>query len=140
MKILVAVDGSDYTRRMLAYLAAHEQWFNASHRYTLLTVVPAVPPRAAAALGHDEMASYYAEEAERVFEPIRSFFSDRQVEVAYEHHVGHASEVIAQVATDGGYDLIAMGSHGHGTLGSLVMGSTTSKVIGSCSVPVLLIR
>ena len=27
MKILVAVDGSKYTKRMLAYLAAHDEWF-----------------------------------------------------------------------------------------------------------------
>ena len=47
MKILVAVDGSDYTKRMLAYWAAHDEWLGDSHEYTLLTVIPAVPPRAA---------------------------------------------------------------------------------------------
>ena len=26
MKILVAADGSSYTKRMLAYLAAHDEW------------------------------------------------------------------------------------------------------------------
>ena len=26
MKVLVAVDGSSYSKRMLAYLAAHDEW------------------------------------------------------------------------------------------------------------------
>jgi hypothetical protein len=39
MKILVAVDGSKFTRRMLAYLAAHDEWLGPRHRYTVLTVV-----------------------------------------------------------------------------------------------------
>ena len=54
MKILVAVDGSPFTRRMLAYLAAHDEWLGDAHQYTLLHVTPAVPPRAAAVLDvHD---------------------------------------------------------------------------------------
>lgn len=140
MKILVAVDGSDYTRRMIEYLGAHEQWLNASHRYTVLTVVPAVPPRAAAALGHDEMQAYYAEEAERVLGPIRSFFAGHGIEAEFVHRVGHAAETIAQVADRGGFELVVMGSHGHGTIGSLVMGSTTTKVLAGCGVPLLLVR
>ena len=31
MKILAAVDGSPYTKRMLAYLAAHDEWLGAQH-------------------------------------------------------------------------------------------------------------
>jgi hypothetical protein len=50
MKILVAVDGSSYTKRMLAYLAAHDEWLGEQHEYTVLHVVMAVPPRAAASL------------------------------------------------------------------------------------------
>ena len=33
-----------------------------------------------------------------------------------------------------------MGSHGHGALSSLVMGSVTTKVLAHCKVPVLLVR
>ena len=47
MKILFAADGSSYTKRMLAYLAAHDEWLGGQHQYTVITVVPAVPPRAA---------------------------------------------------------------------------------------------
>jgi nucleotide-binding universal stress UspA family protein len=33
-----------------------------------------------------------------------------------------------------------MGSHGHGSLGKLVMGSVTTKVMAHCQTPVLLVR
>lgn len=140
MKILVAVDGSAYTKRMLAYLAAHDEWLGKQHEYTVVNVVAAVPPRAAAALDKEALDSYYHDEAERVFGPVREFFAQKGVSARFESRVGHAGEVIAKLADDGRYDLVAMGSHGHSTLGSLVMGSVASKVLGHCQAPVLLIR
>ena len=38
MHILLAVDGSTYTKRMLAYLATHSELFASSNTYTVLTV------------------------------------------------------------------------------------------------------
>ena len=47
MKVLLAVDGSDYTKRMLAYLAAHRELLGPGHEYTAVTVVTRIPPHAA---------------------------------------------------------------------------------------------
>ena len=44
MKVLLAVDGSVYTKRMLAHLAAHEELLGRGHEYTAFTAVPPVPP------------------------------------------------------------------------------------------------
>ena len=46
MKILLAVDGSPYTKKMLAYLAAHDELLGngARHAYTVITVQAALPP------------------------------------------------------------------------------------------------
>ena len=41
---------------------------------------------------------------------------------------------------DNGYDMIIMGSHGHGALGRVLMGSVSSDVLAKCGIPVLLIR
>lgn len=140
MKILVAVDGSPYTKRMLAYLAAHDEWLGAQHEYTLLHAVPAVPPRAAAVLDKSMLKSYYDEGTEKVFKPIRSFFSKQGLNARFVSKVGPAAEAISDAAKNGGYDLIMLGSHGHGTLGNLVMGSVATKVLANCSTPALLIR
>ena len=48
---------------------------------------------------------------------------------------GHAAETIAKQADAGGFDLLMMGSHGHGKLGNLVMGSVATQVLASCRLP-----
>lgn len=42
MKILIAVDGSAYTKRMLAYIATHHEWLGAHHDYTVVHSVLAL--------------------------------------------------------------------------------------------------
>lgn len=140
MKILAAVDGSAYTKRMLAYLAAHEHWLGPQHDYTLIHVVAAVPPRAAAVLDKATLQGYYDDEGEKVFKPLRTFFKRHGIEPKFVATTGHAADVIARTADKGRYDLVVLGSHGHGALATLVMGSTTAKVVANCAVPVLLIR
>lgn len=140
MKILVAVDGSSYTKRMLAYLAAHDEWLGSSHEYTVLHAVPAVPPRAAAALDKATLKSYYDDEAEKVLKTLRTFFAKQKLRAEFLSKVGPAADVIAATANKSKFDLLVMGSHGHGTLGNLVLGSVATKVMARCEVPVLLVR
>ncbi|MCO5978829.1 universal stress protein [Ideonella oryzae] len=140
MKILVPADGSPYTKRMLAYLAAHDEWLGSQHQYTVITVVPAVPPRAAAVLDKAMLKSHYDDEAEKVFKPIRTFFNRQKIAAEFVAKVGPAADQITAQAKKGGYDLLIMGSHGHGTLGNLVLGSVATKVMAGCEVPVLLVR
>ena len=140
MKILVPVDGSPFTKRMLAYLAAHDEWLGGTHCYTLLHVAPAVPPRAAAVLDKTVLKEHYAEESEKVFKPLRTFFDKQKIAVDFVAKVGPAAETIASLADKGKFDLLMMGSHGHGLLGNLVMGSVTTRVLALCGVPVLIVR
>ncbi len=140
MKILVAVDGSSYTKRMLAYLVAHDEWLGNAHQYTVLHAVPAVPPRAAAVLDKAVLKSYYDDEAEKVLKTLRTFFEKQKVRAEFVSKVGPASDVIAAAANKGKFDLLLMGSHGHGTLGNLVLGSVATKVMSQTDVPVLLVR
>lgn len=140
MKILAAVDGSPYTKRMLAYLAAHDEWLGPQHQYTLLHVVPAVPPRAAAVLSSDILKSHYEDEAERVFKPIRAFFEKQGLKAQLVTKTGSAADCIVAMAAKGNFDLVVMGSHGHGALSNLVLGSVATKVIASVQTPVLLVR
>jgi nucleotide-binding universal stress UspA family protein len=140
MKILAAVDGSPYTKRMLAYLAAHDEWLGPQHEYTLLHAVPAVPPRAAAVLDKATLKSYYDDEAEKVFKPIRAFFAKQGLKGSFVGKTGPAADVIASTADKGKYDLVMLGSHGHGALTNLVLGSVATKVLAHCGTPVLLVR
>ncbi len=140
MKILVAVDGSAYTKRMLAYLAAHDEWLGPQHQYTVLNVVPAVPTRAAAVFDKATLQAYYDDEAERVFKPVRSFLKRHDLTVEYSAKVGNAADVIGKMADKGKYDLLVMGTRGMNSIGNLVLGSVATKVLGQCQTPVLLVR
>ena len=140
MKILVPVDGSPFTKRMLAYLAAHDEWLGGRHEYTVVHAVPAVPARAATVLDKQVLLDYYDAEAEKVIKPIRQFFDKQGIKASYVNKVGVAADTIAGAADKGKFDLLMMGSHGHGTLGNLVMGSVATQVLALSKVPVLLVR
>jgi nucleotide-binding universal stress UspA family protein len=140
MKILLAVDGSDFTKRMLAYLAAHDELLGARNEFTALTVVPPVPPQVTQFINRGSLDSYYADQAAAVLDPIKKFAAQQGWEVFTRHEVGHATDVVAKAATAGEFDMLVLGSHGHTSLGSLVMGSVPSGVLARCKVPTLIIR
>lgn len=140
MNILLAVDGSDYTKRMLAYLAAHDELLGPKNRFTFLTVVPAVPLHVTQFVGPDVLASYYADQAEEVLKPLRTYASQHGWEWQTRHAIGHPADVIAEAARSGEHDLVVLGSHGHGALKSLVLGSVAAGVLSRCDTPVLIVR
>ena len=111
-----------------------------SHRYTVLTVAGTVPPRAAAVLDKAIVQAHYAQECERVFKPIRTFFSKHGIDAAFVGKSGVAGDVIAATARAGKFDLLIMGSHGHGAIARLVLGSVASRVLASCETPLLILR
>ena len=140
MKILLAVDGSPFTKRMLAWLTTHEEWLSAPHEFTVLTVVPSIPPHAASMFSAEQLKSYYDDTAEATFKPIRKFMAKHDLATNYVAKVGHAAEVIAKLADKGKHDMIMMGSHGHGAVMNLVMGSVATQVLAHCRVPILMVR
>ena len=140
MKILLAVDGSAFTKKMLAYVTTHLDLFSGDIEYTALTVQGALPPRARAAVGREAVDAYYAVLSAKVLDPVVKFLTRHKLNVTTLSKVGNAGELIAKTAESGKFDLVIMGSRGHGALGSLVMGSVATKVLASCGTPVLLVR
>ena len=140
MKILLAVDGSDYTKRMLSCLGAHKEFWGAGHDFTVFYAVLAVPHRAAAFAGPDIVHGYYEDDARVVLDPVRARLAAEGIEARFVHKVGHPAEEIASYAESGKFDLLVMGSHGQGALANLVLGSVATKVLARCAVPVLLVR
>ena len=140
MKILLAVDGSAYTQKMLAYLGAHPQLLSGELEFTALTVQAPLPPRARAMVGKAEVDAYYSEEADKVLAAVEATMSQQNYKVQRASLVGNAGEEIAKFADAGGFDLLLMGSHGNGSLSNLVTGPVATKVLAPSKVPVLLIR
>ena len=140
MKILLAVDGSAYTKKMLAYLVTHQDLFTASNDYTVFTVRPVLPARAVSVAGKDVVNSYHLDEAERVLAPVSKFLLRHGVDAKTSWKTGPIGITIAKFAHSGKFDMVVMGSHGHGSLVNMVMGSVATQVLSQCEVPVLLVR
>ena len=140
MNILLAVDGSAYTKKMLAYLAAHDYLQGSVHSYTVITVQAALPARARAAVGKDVVNQYYLDEADKVMNPVCKYLERHGVTPLRITKVGPVGETIAKMADEGKYDMLVMGSRGHGALATLVMGSVTTQVLANSKVPVLIVR
>lgn len=140
MKILLPVDGSDYTKRMLAHIGAHDELLGPAHDYVAFTAVAPVPPHAASYLDRQTLEVYYREQAEEVLRPVKRFAEQHGWKLRTSHAAGHAAIAIAAFAEAEKPDLIVMGTHGHSALGNVILGSVATGVLARCKAPVLLIR
>ena len=140
MKILLPIDGSKYTRRMLSYIAAHDELLGKGHQYLLFTAVPQLSARAAAFFDRATLDGYYRDEAEKVLRAPRAFAEKQGWSLRTAHAAGHAPELIARQVQRERPDLVVMGTHGHTALGNLVMGSVATRVVATSTVPVLLMK
>jgi len=91
-------------------------------------------------VGREALAAYYAEEVEKILAPVSKFLLRHGIDAKSSWKTGPVGSTIARFAEDGKFDLLIMGSHGHGTVVNLVMGSVATKVMAECKVPVLLMR
>lgn len=140
MNVLLPVDGSDHTKRMLAHLAARDELLGPGHTYTLFTAVAPIPPHAARFLDRSTLDDYYHQQVEQVFAPIRAFAAQNGWALREAHAHGAPAEAIADHAKREKTDLIVMGTHGHSALANVVLGSVASGVLARTRVPVLLVR
>jgi len=141
MKIIVAVDGSPHTQRVLDYLARHRGSFVDGHSLVLVHVCPGVPGHVARHLNKGLIADYYAEEADKVLTPVCARLAALQITgSSIERRHGRAAEEILRSASAAGADLIALGTRGHGIFGRALMGSVAAKVLSAASIPVLLVQ
>lgn len=139
MKILIAYDGSVFGGRALDYVLEHPEMFGKAELALIHVVLP-LPPRAAMAAGAEIVATYLTQEHDLALESARTRLA-RAGRSARELCVtGQPGVAVAEEAERGGHDLVVMGSHGHGVMVGLLLGSTVNKVLASCSRPVLVVR
>lgn len=141
MKILLAVDGSSYTAKAVNYIASHLDWFQGNRELHLFHVKAPIPlGHARAAAGPEAVESYYREEATAALAPAEELLVKRDIPYQSSYKVGDVAEEIQAYVRQHNIDMIVMGSHGHGALKNLVMGSVATKVLAITDVPVLIVR
>lgn len=140
MKVLLAVDGSKHTKKMLAYLSTHDGLLGAKPSYVVLNVQLPIPPRAARAVGKEIVQSYHHAESESVLNPVCKFLDMHDASYKVKTTVGHPADEVLKAAEKEKVDLIVMGSRGHGGIKSMLLGSVAQKVLAHAEVPVMVVR
>ena len=140
MKILLPVDGSDYTKRMLAYLAAHDELLAGTHEYMLFTVIEPATMNDGSFLDLGSLEQILAERAKQILQTGQAFAQQQKWNYASDFVPGSAVQAIVAKAESFRADLIVMGTRGRSALGTFVLGSVANGVLAQCKVPVLLIR
>lgn len=138
--ILVPIDFSDVTSKVVEAAAALAQPF--SSQIVLLHVSEPEPdfvgfepgPQSVrATVAHDFQAEH------QKLEELKESLAGRAASVMALHIQGPMVEKILHEAAEQAADLIVMGSHGHGSIYNLLVGSVTSGVLKSAQCPVLVV-
>lgn len=136
-KILVAIDGSDWSDR--AFTVAVELAQLAGSTLTALAVEGPLPAYAATVGEVDEVKR----EKDSFFRTLaaNARASGERAGVAIDVVVrpGHPAELISHVAEEGGYDLVVLGHRGHFVRDRL-LGSTADRVAEHAPCPVMIVR
>lgn len=140
MKILLAADGSSYTKKALAYLVTHEALAGEDGHIVVVNVQPAMPPRVRSMVGAAAVQDYHREESDKVLKPIEKFLQRHDLSYSTRSAVGSPGPEIVKAAKKEKVHMVVMGTHGHGVLGRALMGSVAQDVIEDCEVPVLLVK
>ena len=136
-KILVPVDGSDYSMRAAAYAAEMAKLVDGEiilmHCHKSFPVVLGEPY-------FQNAINKIMKNAAELLEPYREILHDYEVD--YEEKVleGPAAKVICEAAEIEKADMIVMGSRGRNDLEGLLLGSCTHRVLKTAPCPVLVIR
>jgi len=140
-KILVAVDGSDNSGRVIDFLIKKSGWYRESLEVQLLNVqMPIAGVNVKMFISSESLNDYYRDEGTAALKRAREKLD--AAGVPYVHHigVGDPAAVIDEYAKAKGCDQILMGSRGLGSVSSLVLGSVATKVLHLTDIPVTLIR
>jgi nucleotide-binding universal stress UspA family protein len=145
MKILLAVDGSAFTAKAVAYLTAHLDWFRGEPELHLLHVKQPIPAglaveQARRILGDDAATDYYREESAAALAPAEKILRTEGIPFHSHYKVGDIAKEVHAFALKNKIDMIVMGSHGHSALANVVLGSVANKILATSTVPVLIVR
>lgn len=136
-RVLLPVDGSSCSDRAVNYAVGFCELIGAEavllHSHKSL-------PQTLGKPNFDEAMDRLASEAQDVLRPYEETLSLTGVKYLSRIVSGPTAEVIFDVATAEGCDLIIMGSKGKSDLEGLMVGSVTHKVLHLAPCPVLVIR
>jgi nucleotide-binding universal stress UspA family protein len=140
MKILIAVDGSDYSKAAARSVARLTAAFYKPAQIELLHVHAPLPyPGVAAAVGRKAIGDYQRDTSQEALEVAEKELGKAGITYRSTWIVGDVAQEVARFVRKNGIDLVVCGSHGHGALANLAMGSVATRLIATVPAPVMVV-
>ena len=137
---LLLTDGSEHSLEAARWLARHAAELRDPPRIHLLHVHPPLPyPRAADVVGRATVETYQREMSDEALAPASGILTQAGIRFQKSWTVGDVAPSIAEYARVGKFDLVVMGTHGHGALLNLALGSVATKCIATLRLPVVVV-
>ena len=140
MKILFAADGSTFTKKALTFLVKNKNLLGPGDELVVLHVQDAISAQIERKLGSAEVTAYQKKQADLVLHPIQKFLDKHEVNYRCIWVAGAAASQIIDVSKRERVQMIVMGSHGHGLLSRMFVGSVAQRVLADSEIPTLLIK
>jgi nucleotide-binding universal stress UspA family protein len=140
MRILVALDAGEASRKVIDYLVRHREMFGGARLVALYIDAPP-PLRAVGAFGADPgMPALTPGDPEALMAPALQALRAAGYGLEFEVREGEPGPEITQAAVDGGFDLIVLGAGVRGLLRRKLLGSVAQKVLTLSRTPMLIVR
>jgi nucleotide-binding universal stress UspA family protein len=145
MKILLATDGSEFSKKAVGMVNAH--FSGKVSEIKVLSVFEAFAPMAAEPFAVS--ADYYQDlekaakdqatsHADQAMAELEKVFAG--IKISKDITMGTPNRVIVDKAEEWGADLIVVGSHGRGFWGRVMLGSVSDAVLHHAPCSVLVVR
>ena len=140
MKLLLAVDGSTCSLRAVRYVIRHLALFGKKPSITLIHLDPPMVEKVSLAISPQDIARYHERNGAAALRAASRALTRAGISHQKRMLVGQPGGAIARAAKESRCNLIVMGSHGHGALKGLLLGSVVTKVLAQTDIPVLIVR
>lgn len=142
MKILVAVDGSEYALDAVRFMLEHLAWASAQPEVEAVCVHPPVPklPGMGKVVSKAQIQRYYEDEGRVQLAGAKKLLDGAGVKYAARILVGPIAETLVAHAKSARCDLILIGNRGMTAAANMLLGSVATKVLHLSTVPVLLVK
>lgn len=139
-KILLALDGSEYSDRALAKAKQLGTALNSDITILYVTEDTASFPYVSSGVDISSLREVFKEQAKTTIDEAMEKFNDYNGKVETLIKSGNPGSEIIKTSEEGDYTLIIMGSRGLGVISRTMLGSVSSKVVHGAKVSVLIAK